>query len=154
MTLNEATRERLITSLRDGNISALESAEELHVFAVNWNWDWGIKPLLEIIRSQLCDKGTALLIYWYCSPVAFYKRHQSQESVLDDYERRIYKLMKEVEQKYSQGFYTHQTIEFNPAKDWQEPYGGEELKQPIPTIMFEPTPGQTINKADIWLDAG
>lgn len=153
VTLNEAMRERLARALHDESISMLESAEELHIFAVNWNWDWGIRPLIEIIQSPLCDKGTALLIYWYCSPVAFYKRHRSEETVIDGYEQTIYRLMKEAEQKYQQGFYTHQAIQFDPAKDWQEPYQGEELMQPIPAIMLQPSPGQSVNKSDLWLDA-
>ena len=62
-------------------------------------------------------------------------------------------MMKEVEQNYQQGLYTHQGIRFNPDTDWQEPYRGEELKQPIPSVMLEPSPGESVNKADIWLDA-
>ncbi|MGZ3679993.1 MAG: DUF4274 domain-containing protein [Ktedonobacterales bacterium] len=39
-----------------------------HQVAWKWNWDSGIKPLQWIIRQPRCDRGTALLIYWYSGP--------------------------------------------------------------------------------------
>src|SRR5712691_6236599 len=42
--------------------------DEWHQVAWNWNWDSGVEALQWIIRQPMCDRGTALLVYWMGGP--------------------------------------------------------------------------------------
>ena len=37
--------------------------DQRHVAALSWNWDYGLAPLLWIIRREDCDKATALHVF-------------------------------------------------------------------------------------------
>jgi hypothetical protein len=41
------------------------SPDEWHKVACSWNWDYGVEELRWTIRLPTCDRGTALLVYWY-----------------------------------------------------------------------------------------
>lgn len=56
------------------NLKQLESTQEIHEFATNYNWDYGIEPLKLILQHPLCDRGTALKIYWLGQPDSLNKK--------------------------------------------------------------------------------
>jgi hypothetical protein len=125
------------------------SPEEWHQIAWNWNWDNGIEPLLWIIRQPQCNKGTALLIYWYSGPKWLYQYNNRDE--VKPYNLISYDLVKEIEEKYTSGFYQNDNINFDPANDfdghdWTKEYEEIEVKQNIPDMMFKPTLGQKVSK--------
>ncbi len=47
---------------------ASAAPEDWHQVAWNWNWDAGEDSLRWIARQPNCDRGTALLLYWYGCP--------------------------------------------------------------------------------------
>ena len=130
------------------------SPEMWHQIAWNWNWDNGIEPLKWIISQPNCDKGTALLIYWYSAP-RFDAQYASREEV-DKYELDKYDFTKEIENKYVSGFYQKENFSFDPhndeGHDWTTEYSNYPLKQPIPEIMYQATKGKKLTK--MRLDEG
>jgi hypothetical protein len=134
------------------NPSVPQAPTELHALAFSWNWDDDLKPMSEIIRSPICDKGTALLIYWYAGPVWLYQTYANEDEIKGSYERERYRLVKEIEEKYTSGFYKSETINFDPSRDWPESYRGETLKQEIPEVMLKPSSGKKLSATALWLD--
>lgn len=150
MKLTEEQTERVERALQgEVEVKELQTSEELHAFADDWNWDSGVEPLLEIIRNPLCDKGTASLIYWRADVISFYEAASREE--VNEYEIEVYDLIKEVEAKFVSGFYTQQNIRFDPkddGADWVRKHPGE-LAQEIPEELMKPTPGEPL-KRDAW----
>ena len=50
------------------------SPEELHLFAEAYNWDNGVGSMQSVIESRVCDRNTALLVFWRGSPT-FYQQY-------------------------------------------------------------------------------
>ena len=86
------------------------------------------------------------MVYWHGGP-GWNCQYESREEV-EEYEIEGYDLLKEIEEKYLSGFYTQQTIHFDPTDDretdWTKEYKEYETKQQIPPKMYEPTPGRTL----------
>jgi Domain of unknown function (DUF4274) len=125
-----------------------------HYIAWNWHWDNGMMPLTWMIRQPTCDQGTALMIYWVGGP-RWYAQFQSRDEI-SEYHLDTYDLVKEIEQRYLAGYYTHHQIAFDPTDhegtNWVREYDDLPLKQPLPHQMFAPTPGVALQR--IWLEDG
>jgi hypothetical protein len=87
---------------------------EYHLIAGNYNWDDGAQVLTWIIESPLCDKGTALLIFWRAQP-DFYTQFSSVEEA--DYEAEVYRLVRAIMGKWEAGFYQTSLIAYDPTGD-------------------------------------
>jgi len=148
--LTRADKIRIASAWKDPSV--LQDPVELHALAFSWNWDAGFEPLFGIIRHPLCDRGTALLVYWYASPVWVYQAYADESEIAGAYERQRYRLIKEIEEKYTAGFYRNQRFRFDPNTDWSEPYRGEVLKQPIPPLLREPSPGRKVGESRLRLE--
>lgn len=117
--------------------------EEWHHVASNWNWDNGFKSLQWIIRQPNCDRGTALLIYWMGG--ADHMLLGGREAVSDLFTDH-FDFLKEIEDRYTSGFYNREQIVFDPAdegvdaKSMQSDTRGDS----IPPIMFLPTKGEKL----------
>ena len=49
----------------------IESSAELHALAQQINWDGGFDELDAVLEHPLCDRGTAMMIYWLGEPTYF-----------------------------------------------------------------------------------
>lgn len=113
----------------------LETAtpDEWHQVAWNWNWDSGIDELNWIIQQKACDKGTALLIYWYAGPGCYSHFQSSNE---------VFLMLQAIEKRMMLNQFERQEIAFNPRDDygydWTTAY---EDKRGIPEIMYAPSLG-------------
>ena len=52
-------------------VDSLTTAEQLHQFALNYNPNDGVIPLLAVVRHPRCDAGTATFIYWLFEDLLF-----------------------------------------------------------------------------------
>lgn len=122
------------------------SPEMWHQIAMSWNWDNGYDVLRWIISQPICDKGTALLLYWRSSP-RYMVQYATKEEV-NKYEIENYEFVKEIENKYVSGFFQNENFEFDPqhddGTDWTTTYSEYPLKQPIPEIMYQATKGSKL----------
>ena len=128
----------------------LQTPEEVHVYAACYNWDDGDAAMRRLIDHPAIDAGTVRLIYWRASP-QFFCQYTARDEV-PDWVRSDYDLVKEIEQRFREGFYGHSSFHFDPRN-----YGGMDLtqettvvdiKQPIPDHMFQATPGARIDWDD------
>lgn len=124
------------------------SPREWHQIAWNWNWDNGVEPLDWITDQPECDKGTALLIYWYGGP-RWIKQYGSRDDVPRE-SRELYDLPEKIERNYLSDFYQSETISFDPTedfdgRDWTQEYQDIEPVEPIPPEMLEPTKGEKLD---------
>ena len=150
--LTNKQKESIAQLLFDNNIEELKkltSPLELHVVAANWNWDDGCELLTWIIRNPICDKGTALLIYWHAGPGWQYQFLNRDE--VPKYARANYDLIKEIETRYISGFYTEASIAFDPSNDeetdWTTMYAKISTRQEIPKQMRISTSGISIDRS-------
>ena len=108
---------RLIKALRlpiaKGYYRELQSSDELHAFADNYNWDDGEDALNWIVQNPECDLGTALQIYWEIDPEHYYSQFSSRLEIPDkDWQAPGYDLLKAVEHNLEANFYTKSDIYF------------------------------------------
>ncbi|MBL7717372.1 MAG: DUF4274 domain-containing protein [Flavipsychrobacter sp.] len=87
---------------------------ELHFIADNYNWDDGVELLDWIINSPLCDKATAMMLFWRAQP-DYYTEYATKEEA--NYDGDIWMLLQRIIQNVEKGFYTHQQLEYDSRKD-------------------------------------
>lgn len=126
----------------------LNTPEKLHEFAARYNWDDGLEVPRWIVNHPLCDRGTALMMYWLAGP-RYYCQYATRDDVPHSgWNLQHYDLLREIEEKYLNGFYQHQTILFNPRHDllngmegydWTQDYADKPLRKELPVEMFEPS---------------
>jgi hypothetical protein len=159
MALSEDQRERVISALQAGpwsdsmarKLGELRSSEEIHQFALNYNINDGFNPIQFVIRSPSCDKGTALYAYWLFDEIILAPPGQREPEPDEKWDAAS--LVKEIEERFTMGFYGNQEIAFDPRKElaWTEEeehrfragefgFSGE---------MLQATPGRALERE--WL---
>lgn len=125
---------------------AQATPEEWHQVAWNWNWDAGIEPLRWIIRQPTCDRGTALLVYWYAGPR--YKARYASRDEVPLYQLEGFDLVMEIEAGFLAGRYSNAQISFDPrddlGHDWTAEYGDQPYRRLIPPQMYMASPGRKV----------
>jgi hypothetical protein len=146
--LNQEARERLQKALEySGYVTDLQTPEELHYFAAEYNWDNGtIESLRWIIRQPFCDKGTALLLYWSADPKSLYSRYANREQV-EEYYLDQYDFLKELEDRiledrYSLQNFCYPTLASHKQIRLEQYRNSGYKKQLIPEIMFDLNPAE------------
>ena len=115
----------------------ITDAEELHLFADDFNWDTGVEELRRVIRHPLCDRGTAFLIYWRGSP-GWYARYSDRSQTDNPDDAIHYDLLLEIEQKIIGGRFHSYRFRYDPKNDRGHDMTEvhSKAKRPIPPEMF------------------
>ena len=96
------------------------SAPELHAFVEEMNWDGGgADRLLRVLAHPLCDRGTALMIYWRAQPT-FYLAYQTRARVERELGRSAvqdYDMLRRIERRFAKDGYGKARIPYDPADD-------------------------------------
>ncbi|MGN6545548.1 MAG: DUF4274 domain-containing protein [Aureliella sp.] len=90
----------------------IESPAELHALAAQIDWDGGLSKLNSIVAHPLCDRGTALLIYWHGEP-AYFAEFASNEDV-PAVNRPLKQFLNRVEAQLMTDHFKSNTICFDP----------------------------------------
>ncbi len=114
-------------------------AEELHLYADGFNWDTGVEELRRVVRHPLCDKGTALLIYWRGAP-GWYPRYAARSEIRPPDQVDQYELLGEIEQKIIGGHFRTHLFHYDPKNDRGHDvtarYRDAPRQRQIPSEMF------------------
>jgi hypothetical protein len=114
-------------------------SEELHLYADGFNWDTGVEEMRRVIEHPLCDRGTALLIYWRGAP-GWYARYTDRSETRNPDQADHYDLLREIEQKIIGGHFHTLRFPYDPKSDrghdMTTQYGSAGQKRPIPPEMF------------------
>ncbi|MFH6989345.1 DUF4274 domain-containing protein [Flavobacterium collinsii] len=121
------------------------TAAEWHQFVQNWNYDDGIEPFEWIVKQKTLDKGTALCLYWLLQP-DYFCRFKSEDEAREDLYFGQYKLLKEIEGRYSTGFYQDENFSFDPNKEFLDENSNVAC---IPSEMLLKTVGVVFERLDI-----
>ena len=107
---------------------SLTSAEQYFLASI-YNWDDGTTVLDWIIDSEICDKGTATMIFWMAEPDYYF---DFTEETIDDWAKDVWKLLQRIVTKVKNGEFTKSKYGFNPTKngyqtEWESAKGIWEL---------------------------
>jgi len=116
------------------------SAEEWHQFVQNYNYDDGNEPFEWLIKQKTCDKGTALCLYWHLQPDYYCGKEK------DYAEDEDFKLIKEIEKRYLEGFYETEQFSFDPTIEFLT---SETDISCIPKVMQVKTKGILFERLDV-----
>jgi hypothetical protein len=125
--------------------SYLETASpaQWHIFAARSNYDDNEQALRWLIDNSKTDLSTVLMIYWNLG-AAWYVQFSSEEECAAEYQKRKYRLLRLIEQRYNSSYYANSEIWFDPNhSDGARPdeYPDIPVKRPIPEIMLQPVNG-------------
>ncbi|KIO77832.1 hypothetical protein TH53_06735 [Pedobacter lusitanus] len=127
----------------DGKVSYKKlTAEEWHQFVQNYNYDDGNAPFEWLIRQKICDKGTALCLYWHLQP-DFYCHEKNKTDIID----QDYLLIQEIEKNFSDNFYESEQFSFDPIES--DFFDSSTNTACIPKIMLEKTNGILFNRIEL-----
>jgi hypothetical protein len=123
----------------DAFFASVTDPEELHIFADAFNWDCELEKLTKVIHHPLCDRGTALLVYWRGQP-AYFLRYGSRAKI-PYFERENFDLLREIERRMTDGGYARFDIPYDPTNDAgtdQRPKRREveRFAREIPAMMY------------------
>ena len=122
------------------------SSDEWHLVAWGWNWDNSLEPLQWIVTHPMCDRATALLMYWY-GGAGYHVQYATRDDV-PTHNLDMYDWLREIEQRYVDGFYVRQELAFDPARDdghdWTREYRTLVVKRAIPPLMYQALNGRVI----------
>ena len=93
----------------------IESSAELHALAQQINWDGGFDELHAVLKHPLCDRGTALMIYWLGEP-KYFAEFTSDDDV-PDVNRPLKEFLDYVEDQLMTEQFKSNTICFDPMAD-------------------------------------
>ncbi|RLB49191.1 MAG: hypothetical protein DRJ42_21550 [Deltaproteobacteria bacterium] len=124
-------------------LAEIETPTELHWCAMMFNWDTECETLRPLVRHPLCDRGTALGVFWLGQPSWHYGRSASE---LSEDAQTVRALLEEIEEQFCANAYAQSTIRLNPADMDGQDFTADTRTQtvwdrPIPPVMFEPTYG-------------
>ena len=126
------------------------SAETRHVVMQNYPKELPMAEVVAYLKDDpATEKATALLMYWMMHP-RFSKQFEPEEARVKEQEKfgEIYfDLIEDIERKYAAGFYTAQTIAYDPYYDYSRESGYFGEKRRMPSIMSMPVYGKTIDTA-------
>jgi hypothetical protein len=118
----------------------LRTSEEIKHCAARYNWDDGYEYLYILIKRKICEKGTALYLYWANGP-----RYLSQftDETIELPENRTSKdgwmFRHALEKMYREGKFADGAISFVPNEtSYVNEYLSLENNTPIPAMMYEP----------------
>ena len=114
---------------------------ELHLFALSYNWDQGLEPLIAIAEHPICDRATALYLYWGTG-AEWFLQYTSADQVAP-HEEESYAFMKSIEQRYLSDVYHSSGIGFDPT-DWAGVYEEQRGDARLPEQMYLPVEGAPI----------
>lgn len=123
----------------------IDNPLELHFVADNYNWDDGEEVLNWIINSPLCDKATAMMIFWRAQPDFYTERATKEDAGIEE---ETWELLQNIMRNMEQGFYTHAHLEYDPAKDpaaEETDIDNPDSKWKIPEFMKTPLKGVNVN---------
>ena len=113
--------------------------EELHLYADGFNWSGGVETLRHVVQHRLCDRGTALLIYWRGSPgymAQFADRSETRNPDQADH----FDLLQEIEQKVIANQFASRRFHYDPkndrGKDTTARHSDTPKKRATPQEMF------------------
>jgi hypothetical protein len=145
--VDEDDEERSMRSFRTA-ICGVESPEELHIFAGNFNWDCGWHELTVVLEDSRCDYGTALMVYWLGQPDYFYRKIELGEPLSSD-EIDTWERLKWLEERLLSGGYIRRQIAFEPASVIGRPITGNDAYRPglrlVPEVLWSPSPGAVVS---------
>lgn len=142
---NKKNKNRVLKAV-NGEMSYQKlTAAELHQFVQHWNYDDGLEPFEWIIKQKHLDKGTALCLYWMLQPDYFCK-FKNEDEVKEDINYETYQLIKEIEDKYTSGFYGDENFSFDPNEEFLDE---NSIINCIPSVMLVKSPGTVFERQDI-----
>lgn len=158
LALSEADQQRFCDQL-DADRTAFcrdtSDPEELHAFAVNWEWqdndDESVHCLRKVVENLACEAATALLVYWRCAPEAY--RQFSDRSAVIAAKANVdcFDLVSEIETRYVAGAFPAGSSSFDPNRP--EDCGGysyagayddmkDKFVRALPAVMYVPVIGR------------
>lgn len=142
---NKKNKNRVLKAV-NGEMSYQKlTTAELHQFVQHWNYDDGLEPFNWIIKQKHLDKGTALCLYWILQPDYFCK-FKNKEAIKQDINYQAYLVIKEIEEKYTSGFYKEEHFSFDPKQEFLDENSNTKC---IPAQMLEKSPGIIFEREDI-----
>lgn len=125
------------------------TSADWHRFAIGVNWDFHDPAVFEWIVSQPeCDKATALLFFWKCSPEYELKYPQASNA----FSRDEYPLINLVRERWSQGAYKQSEFAFSFDDDlWDfnfvelDQRHGEKAEEILPVSMWVSLSGRRLD---------
>jgi hypothetical protein len=119
--------------------------DDWHRFVLNWNWDFGIEPLLWVVQQRNCDVATALYAFYWTHPGQLLKeRTETAEYALDEFD-----LVYEIRRRFLDEFYTRSSLAFDGALAFREQVyaegaDDEAVRRAIPEAMRVVIPGRVL----------
>ena len=104
-----------------------------HLAALSWNWDYGLAPLLWIIRREDCDMATALHVFFGAGPESYFQFEGDRSAAAEKRsDLMTYDMIMEIKGRIERGFYQRSAIQFDLSRNLEI------------ISRYKPTPGQLV----------
>jgi len=117
----------------------IKDTKDIYLTIRNMNWDGGINVIDKLIDHPKCDKGTALLAFWYNCPDYYIDKDKKN---LKLWEKDGYKLHHKLFKRLTTNYYSDEVVSFDPGEFYynffiEQVYLPEELRIPTKGILIK-----------------
>lgn len=121
-----------------------------HIVAMRCNWDYGLAPLLWIIRQKNCAIATALATFFLASPASHFRYGNDRSSVPGGYQREGFDFLVEIRERLPRGFYSRSEIAFDGERHMSITNRGVKTAEDkaLARSFFPPEAGRKIRGRD------
>lgn len=124
------------------------SPEERHQFAYSWDRDYGILPILWIIRQEDTDLATAIISATKSGAFVYADSYRGNPDNIRDWEQGHFEMLFEIRNRVESGFFTHSNFAYTPderAYAWDR----QMLLTLLPQAALSPIDGQVVDVEDL-----
>jgi len=105
-------QENKMNAQRDPDMSSTEAIQR---YVEAYDYDNGYEGLMEIVKHTLCDRGTALTMFWRSGAAHLLSYAARQDVPVVDLDG--FDLVKGIEARYLADTFTNRSVLFNPRND-------------------------------------
>lgn len=133
-------------------LAEVETPEELHYYAMNFNWDDDLAYLRSVIHHPLCDQGTALMLFWLGQPDLLYG-WEAEGKIMSLHDDGL-SFVKEIQAEYLRSGFPNRRIRVDPTNmvpgvDYTKPDAGSTGMHLIPEAMKRASPGKPLDYVSV-----
>ncbi|WP_110955897.1 DUF4274 domain-containing protein [Anaerosinus massiliensis] len=122
-------------------IERMNNSILLHIFAGNYNWNNGFDIPNIIINNDICDLGTALLLFYSADG---YRMLEDEQGVISSNSTKWKEFLIDLYDKITNNKFNQQNIAFNPPLTKIQILKLKKKRSDIPSILLEVLNGNEV----------
>ncbi|MEW8441278.1 MAG: DUF4274 domain-containing protein [Candidatus Thiodiazotropha taylori] len=121
-----------------GIAEASKNPSFLQKYAINYNWDDGVRLPIAVANNKYCDLGTALTLFWLAEGMSFLSGEVERNRYNNDWADLCDMLV----QRLTKNYYAIGPVSFKPSINKVTAFKYQ--KAGVPSVLYQEVKGESI----------